>query len=307
MKNNEKSKLSLAKLLFSMTVFGTIGLVVRNVALPSGFIAMSRGYVGAAVIFLFMLFTGRLPNICSIKKNLIPLLLSGAFIGANWILLFESYSYTSVATSTLCYYMAPVFVIIASPFVISERPGGLKLLLSAVAFAGMVLVSEPWGASFGQSGTVGVLLALGAALLYASVTLTNKKMHDISSLDITFVQLFVAAVVITPYTFLAEKITPEMFDPTSVILVILMGLLHTGVAYLCYFASIKELPAAKVAIFGYVDPIVALILSALVLQEKMSVFGIIGAALILAATFTSEIIPILRAKKGERGENERDS
>ena len=307
MNNNTKSKLSFAKLLFSMTVFGTIGVVVRNVALPSGFVAMSRGYIGAAVIFLFMLITGKLPNVKSIKKNFLPLLLSGAFIGINWILLFESYSYTSVATSTLCYYMAPIFVILASPFIISEKPGALKLTCCAVAFLGMALVSEPWSASFGQSGTVGVLLALGAALFYAAVTLTNKKMRDISSLDITLVQLFTAAVVITPYSFFAEEIKVEMFDLTSVILVILVGLVHTGVAYLFYFASIKELPAAKVAIFGYVDPIVALLLSAVVLQETMSVFGIVGAVLILLATSASGIIPIVSAKKRERGTNERYS
>ena len=122
-------------------------------------------------------------------------------------------------------------------------------------------------------------------------------MRDISSLDITLVQLFVAALVITPYTFFAEEIKAEMFDLTSVILVIVMGLLHTGVAYLFYFASIKELPAAKVAIFGYVDPIVALLLSALVLREEMSVYGIIGAVLILVATLASELLPVLLAKK----------
>ena len=88
-----------------------------------------------------------------------------------------------------------------------------------------------------------------------------------------------------------------MFDLTSVILVIVMGLLHTGVAYLFYFASIKELPAAKVAIFGYVDPIVALLLSALVLREEMSVYGIIGAVLILAATLASELLPVFLTKK----------
>ena len=307
MKNNAKSKLSLAKLIFSMTVFGTVGIVVRNVSLPSGFVAMSRGYIGALVIFLFMLFTGRLPSIKKIRKNLAPLLLSGAFIGVNWILLFESYSYTGVATATLCYYMAPVFVIIASSVLLSEKVGVIKAVSAAAAFLGMLLVCEPWGEFFGEAGLLGVVLALGAALFYAAVTITNKKMKDISSLDITLVQLFAAALTITPYTIFAEKITPSMFDIKSVVLVLVMGLLHTGAAYLLYFASIKELDAAKVAIFAYIDPIVALVLSALVLKEKMTVFGIIGAVLILVATLASEILPTLkpRRKKELRAEENR--
>lgn len=276
-----------------MTVFGTVGLVVRSVSFPPGFIAMSRGYVGALVIFIFMAARGRLPNLLAIKKNFVPLFLSGAFIGINWILLFESYSYVGVSTATLCYYMAPVFVIIASPIFLSEKPGAVKIVAALVAFVGMALVSEPWSDSFGGKGMIGVSLALGAALFYASVTVTNKKMKDISSLDITLVQLLVAAVVVTPYSLIAEKITPEMFEPSSVLLLLAMGLVHTGVAYLLFFSAIKELPAAQCAIFGYVDPIVALILSAVVLGEKMSVFGIVGAVLILAATFSSEVIPAL--------------
>ncbi len=303
MKNGIKSKLSLAKLIFSMTIFGTVGIVVRNLSLPSGFVAMSRGYIGAVVLLLFMLLTKKLPSASAIKKNIVPLLLSGAFIGINWILLFESYSYTSVATSTLAYYMAPVFVIIASPVVIAERVKPEKWGAVIAAFIGMVLVSEPWSAANGEgAGIFGIFLALGAALFYASVTLTNKKMKDISSLDITFVQLLVASLVITPYALFAEPIRADMFNLESVLLLLTLGLLHTGLSYLFYFGSIKELPAVTVAIFGYIDPIVALILSAAVLSEKMTVFGIIGAALILSATMFSELYPFLKMKAGKNAE-----
>ena len=48
----------------------------------------------------------------AIKANLAVLCVSGALIGFNWIFLFESFNYTTVATGTLCYYMAPVFVIL---------------------------------------------------------------------------------------------------------------------------------------------------------------------------------------------------
>ena len=274
-----------------MGVFGTVGIFVREMSLPSGFIAMARGFLGAGFIFLFMLLLGRLPSLSSIKKNLLPLILSGAFIGINWILLFESYSYVGVSTATLCYYMAPIFVIIASPFVLSERVGGIRLICVAVALVGMILVSEPWKDDFSDGSLIGILLALGAALFYASVTLTNKKMKDISSTDLTVVQLFVAAVVITPYTLIAERTSGDMFDSKTVILLVTLGILHTGVCYLLYFSSIKGLSAETVAIFGYIDPIVALLLSALILSEKMTPFGIIGAVLILFATLASEILP----------------
>ena len=60
-------------------------------------------------------------SFAAIKNNFVKLLISGVFLGANWILLFEAYRYTTVATATLCYYIAPTFMIIASPFVLKEN------------------------------------------------------------------------------------------------------------------------------------------------------------------------------------------
>ena len=284
------------KLISSMLIFGTVGLFVRGADFPSGFIAMARGYIGALVILAFMMIVRRPPSLRAIRENAIKLVLSGAFIGINWILLFESYSYTTVATATLCYYMAPVFVIIASPLLLSERVGKVRWACVLAALFGMVLVSEPWTASE-SGGLVGIALALLAALFYAAVTVTNKKMGEISALDRTVVQLFVASLVITPYTFIAENVSPESFTGTAVLLLVALGILHTGVAYVFYFGSIKDLSANTVAIFGYLDPIVAVLLSAIVLQEKITPVGAIGAVIVLVATLLSELLPSLLEKR----------
>ena len=282
-------KHSLLKLIISMVIFGTIGIFVRYIDAERGFIAFTRGIIGAIILVVALLLMRRRPSLTAIKNNLVWLLISGACIGINWILLFESYSYTTIATSTLCYYMSPVFVIIASPLVLGARVTAKKWICVVVALVGMVLVSGIVGGDgIGENGIIGVALALGAALLYATVTLLNKKLKDISSYDTTIVQLAAAALTVLPYTIFAESNDIFALDPVAIIMILVVGVLHTGVAYMLFFSSIQELPTETVALFSYLDPIVAVLLS-LFISEPMTLPMCIGAVLIIVALIASEV------------------
>ena len=287
----------------SMLIFGTVGVFRKYIDLPSGFIAMVRGFVGVAFLLALMLVIGKRPSFSAIRKNLLKLLLSGVAIGMNWILFFESFNHTTVATATLCYYMSPIFVVLLSPIILGERIGGVRLAAVGVAIVGMLLVSEVWSLDLGSSGAVGIFLALGAAVLYASVTLINKKMSDITPYDRTSVQLLVSAAVIVPYTLAFEKIEVSAFDPMTVILLLSVGILHTGAAYALYFGSVGSLPSTSVAVLSYIDPIVSILASALFLGEPMTVFGILGAVLIISATLFSELLPYIVKKINALKEN----
>lgn len=278
------------KLTASMAIFGTVGIFVKYIPMPSSVIASIRGLGGMLFLLLLTLISGKTISKKSIKKNLPILLFSGAFIGINWILLFESYRYTSVATATLCYYLAPVIVILLSPLVLKEKLTLRKLLCVLGALVGMFFVSgvaENGIPSFSE--IKGVLLGIGAAAFYATVIMLNKKLKDIESNDRTLVQLGVAGAAILPYALLTENISEIKLDTTAVILLAVVAIVHTGISYVLYFGSIKELSTQTVAIFSYIDPIVAILLSALFLKESMTVYGVIGAVLILGSTLISEL------------------
>ena len=282
------------KITAAMVTFGTIGILVRYIPLPSSIIALVRGVL--ATIFLLAVMAGgkRWPDKTAITRNLALLLISGALIGFNWILLFEAYNYTSVAVATLCYYLAPVFVIIASPFVLQEKLSMKKALCVIAALAGMVLVSGVIqnyvrGGNTEDLNLTGVLLGIGAGALYATIILMNKKLKDISSYDTTVMQLAAASIVLMPYCLLTVDMGALEVTPVSAVLLLIVGIVHTGIAYVLYFGSIKELPAQTVAIFSYIDPILAVLLSALLLKESMDMLSILGAILILGSTFVSEM------------------
>lgn len=286
---NTSVELSRIKLILAMTIFGTIGIFVRYISLPSSVIACVRGFVGVAFLLVMTFIRKSKISFQDIKKNLLLLCISGAFIGINWILLFEAYRYTTVATATLCYYMAPIFVTLASPLVLKEKLTIKKIVCIFVALIGMVFVSGIVGTNSLQINVPGILCGVLAAFFYACVILLNKHIKNISAYDMTMTQLFIAAVVILPYVLLTEDVSAFSLDTKAFICLLLLGIVHTGFAYMIYFSSITVLKAQTVAIFGYIDPVVAIILSALLLKEEMGITGVIGAVLILGSTLFSEI------------------
>lgn len=280
----------LLQLSLSMFIFGTIGIFVRHIPFPSSVIALARGGIGMLFLLFVVILSKQHISTADIKRNLIPLCLSGFFLGFNWILLFEAYRYTTVATATLCYYLAPVIVILVSPILLKEKLTAKKLLCVIVALIGMVFVSGILESGLPtMAESKGILFGLAAATFYASVVLCNKHIHDIGSYDMTIMQLGIATAVLLPYTLLTESIGDLTFTIGALGMLLFVAIVHTGIAYALYFSSMQGLSSHTIAIFSYVDPIVAIILSALLLHEPMDVSGVIGAVLILGSTLISSL------------------
>ena len=277
-------------LIFSVSVFGTIGIFVRWIGLPSSVIALVRGAVGAAFLLLLAHFRHAPIDRAALCRRWQLLLLSAAMMSFNWITLFEAYRYTTVATATLCYYMAPIFVTLISPVLLKERLTARKLLCVFLALAGMVFVSGvPQSGLPGPSEAKGILLALCSAALYAGVILINKYLADVPAYDRTLLQLACAAAVMIPYILLTEDLSAMSVTPLGAVLLLIVAVFHTGWCYALYFGSMTVLSAQTVALFSYIDPIVAILLSALLLREPLGWSGILGAALVLGSTRVSEL------------------
>jgi len=276
------------KLIVVMLLFGTIGIFVRTISMPSSIIALVRGIIGS--IFLLLVVFARRTGIdmSAVKRNWWKLLLSGGCIGVNWILLFEAYRFTTVATATLCYYLQPVIVVLGSALVLKEKLSIRKLLCVLVAILGMIPVSGVLESIPTAGEVTGILLATGAALLYGINILTNKTMQGLSPFDMTIFCMITATLTLLPYTLLTEDWSAIVWEPQSLLLLLVVGIIHTGVAYALYYSALEKMKAQEVAIYGYIDPICAILLSALLLSEPLTVGIVIGAVMILGATYTSE-------------------
>ena len=276
----------------AMLIFGTIGVFRRYIPLPSGFLAFSRGILGGLFLLGFTGATHRPLRGKISARAALRLALTGAVMGVNWILLFEAYNYTTVAVATLCYYMQPTIVMLLSPILFREKLTWKKGLCAAAAIAGMVLVSGVTdGGGVPPGHPRGILLGLGAAACYSVVVIMNKKAGGIDAYPKTIIQLLSAGAVMIPYLLLTGGFQFETFNAKLLLLLLVVGLVHTGVAYMLYFGSMDGLKAQSIAIFSYIDPVSALLFSALLLGEPLSASGILGAVMIIGSALISEIRP----------------
>lgn len=277
-------------LIISMTIFGTIGVFVRNIPVSSGELALYRAVMAAVLIGGFLLITKQKIPFSKIKKELPFLLASGMAMGINWILLFEAYKYTTVSVATLSYYFAPVIVTAVCPLLFKERLTGKQILCFVMSTAGLVLITGIGGLS-GRNDIAGILFGLGAACFYATVILLNKFIKNVEGIHRTFLQFIAAIIVLLPYVLFTGGFTLQNMDSKGWINLLIIGIIHTGVTYCLYFSSLKELPGQKAAILSYIDPLVAVVISVTVLNETMTLSQIIGGVLILGFTMLNEISP----------------
>ncbi len=277
------------KYVLAVVLYGTIGLFLRYVSLPSEIVAMCRGVLGAAFILLYLAVKRQRPDRAAIRRNLKWLAAGGVSLGLNWIFLFAAYMETTVAVASLCNYMAPIIVILIAPAVLREKPDRRKMLCVAAAFAGILLVS---GFRNGSAASLpGVLLGLAAAACFVVIVICNRKLRDIRALDKAVVQLAISALTILPYVLIRNHGVPLSVDGRSLLIVLVLGLVHTGAAYCLYFSGMGSLPVQTVAILGYLEPVVSVLCSAFFLREPMGAAGWIGAALIIGAALVSETMP----------------
>ncbi len=276
-------------MILSMTVFGTLGPFVRYIPLASAELAMWRAIAAALLIGLVLLLRRTRIPAGTLRSALPLLLLSGAAMGVNWILLFEAYRYTTVSAATLSYYFAPVLVTLLCPLLFRERMTARNLLCFIMSTLGIVLITGFAPAEDGNRHLIGILFGLGAAVLYASVILLNKAIRGIDGITRTFFQFLAAALVLIPYTCLSGPVEAATLDLRGLICLAVVCLVHTGLNYCLYFSAIRGLPGQQTAILSYIDPLVAVIVSVTVLGEAMTVWQVIGGVLILGFTLFGEL------------------
>ena len=272
----------------SMIIFGTLAPFVRNVSVSSGELALYRAILAALLIAGFLIVTKQKIPFAHIKKAIPLLLVSGIAMGINWILLFEAYKYTTVSVATLSYYFAPVIVTIVCPILFKEKLTIKQIICFVMSTIGLVVITGIGDVSTGKH-LIGILFGVGAAIFYAMVILINKFIKNVEGIHRTFLQFLAAVLVLIPYVLMTSGVTLGKLNRIGWVNLLIVGLIHTGVTYCMYFSSLRDLPGQKAAILSYIDPLVAVIISVTILDEKMTVWQVIGGILILGFTLWNEI------------------
>lgn len=276
------------KIIVSMLIWGTLGIFTRQTGISSGEIVLYRVIIGGLSLLLVYLFARNHSSGRALRKAAPLLLISGICMGFNWLFLFEAYKYTSVSIATVAYYCAPVIVMLLTPILFKEKIAPFRVLGIISALVGLVLIVGTVSGT--KADLKGFLFGLVAAALYSCVTMCNKFAKGIGHIEITLIQLLGAFIVMLPYCLVTGGgVLHIPMTTNGIVSMLTLGIAHTGVALFLYFSSLQGLSAQSAALCSYIDPGSALVFSAIILGDRMTVTQIIAAVLILGGALFGEV------------------
>ncbi|RPK04703.1 DMT family transporter [Priestia endophytica] len=274
--------------ILSMVIFGTMGLVVRYIDLSSSETALLSSSIGCLFLMIVFFLMKKTIPWKLVKANACILFFSGIALGGNWVFLYQAYDHTTLTNATLGYYFAPVFVMILSPFILKEQLPVKKIICIGVAIIGMLLIVGNGISASGTEDLLGIFFGLLAAACYAALMLLNKFIRHMGRLEITIIQLGITALLLLPYVFFTEGFGIFEVSRSSVPFIIILGIVNTGIGFWLFFSGMEKLKGQSIAMLSYVDPFVAILISAVILQEQMTFVQVLGGTLLLGSTFVSE-------------------
>lgn len=274
------------KYIIALLLFGSNGIVASRIDLNSYEIVLFRTLTRSLFLIVLFFASGKKLSFHKHKKQFLSLWLSGMAMGTSWIFLYEAYDKIGVGLSSLMYYCGPIFVMILSPLLFKEKLTKAKIISFATVLCGLCLVN---GFCFdNQKNTVGIIFGLISAVCYAVMVIFNKKAKNITGLENSMLQLFISFVTVASFTVTKQGFCLNV-PKTSIVPILVLGIINTGVGCWFYFSSINKLPVHTIAVCGYIEPLSAVIFSAIFLKEAVTPFRAIGAVLIIGGAIWGEL------------------
>lgn len=272
----------------SMIIFGTIGLIIKQISIDSIEIAMLSSLIGCMFLLIIYFICNKRLDFSFLIKYKRLILISSVALGGNWVFLFQSYQYTSIANATLGYYFGPIIVLILSPFILKEALSVKSIICIIASLIGLIFILSNGFLQPGSDDVIGILMSMLAGGCYACLMLTNKFIIHGSRVDLTIFQLGITSLILLPFVFVVGG-----FDITgqwsSMPFVLLLGIFNTGIGFWLFFSGMEKLNAQNIALLSYIDPFVAIFISGLILREQFTFLQIIGGVILMISTCFSEL------------------
>lgn len=270
-------------------IWGTTYLALRIAVLhfpPFLFTALRQITAGALLIAMVMIFVKvAWPG----KRHLISQAIAGFFIismGNGLVAWAEMYVSSGIA-AVVCS-LLPVIVILMNLGVNREEKPTIPIYIgTAVGFAGIMLVFSEHLGEFKNSGYVaGIVLIFIAELCWAAGGIWIKKRNSDSNPFLNAgLQMFFGGVWMLPVSLVFDDFSSISWSAEGVYAMIYLVTFGSIIAFTCYTYALKKLPVTIVSLYAYVNPLVAVVLGWLILDEKLNARIIVAILITLAGIY----------------------
>lgn len=224
------------------------------------------------------------------------LALSGVFMGVSWMAQYQAYQLVGVAVTSLVYCLGLVLVVASGPLLLGERASVPRIAGLVVVLAGVVVMN--WQAASAGANGAGLACALFTALAYAAMVLASKRVRNTRGVQGPAVQqaaafastvAFAALLAVAPVAGGDASLAPQAPQLADFPAIALLGLVNTGFGCYLYFTSIPHLSAQMVGVCDYLEPLIGMVLAAVLLGETLAPGQFAGGLLILAGIAAGEL------------------
>ena len=275
------------KLVLVMIVWGSLGVFTRSIPLSALSLAFLRAFIALPIIFAVM----KMKKVDKVRWQLLtPYLISGILLGFGWLTLFYGFKHTSISSAVIIYNMCPVYVMILAPRVLKETISKIQIAVIILSFLGLSMIV---GQNLSEGyGTMGLLMSAVSGMLYATIVLINRSIKlRVDNPTATFVQILTAMLVLLPFVLVEGNIFKVAdLDTMAILYTVLLGVLHTGVAYTMFFSLYAHMKSVEIVSYSFLEPLFGVLFSVVFVGEILTIPQIMGGVLILGSTYVGEML-----------------
>ena len=278
------------KIIFVMVLWGSVGVFTKYISLSPILLAFFRAIISLPVILILILASKNSKTNNLKLRDTKLLIFSGILIGLAWWTLFAAFKYTSIATAILAYNMCPVYVLLLSPKLLKEKLNRNHVINIVLAITGLVITVTP-SISRGGVNLKGIFFGIISGVLYSVIVITNRKCSsDVNQISSTFIQMLSAGFALLPIVLTEKPLNQlSLVDSNGFIMLIILGVFHTGIGFVIYFSSYRSLSAISIALLSYLEPVFGILFSVMILKEPLTIWQITGGSLILGSTIFEKL------------------
>jgi drug/metabolite transporter (DMT)-like permease len=264
--------------------YGMTGLFLTRIhGLPITSIIFYRLLFGLAFIFTFLLVTNRLGEL-KLGKGRARLLLQGIFVLVNMFFYFLCVKETCFSIAILLEYTAPIYVMLASPFVLKEKIGKESIAALLLAIAGIYMVIRPDGGfgtlEFSGSHFIGVASGLFAGIVFAVIIMNIRVLkRDHSEFAIAFWGTAISCLLMLPFAF---EVPFPVLTP-NILPLMVFGFISVGVGGVLTTIGFANLRSQTGSLLALIEPVAGVFFDRVFLGVTLSTGTLAGCLLVLAA------------------------
>lgn len=261
----------------SAILFGSAALYGKLDVSPAWIVAVRAFFAVIALIIFGLLRDKRIqfPK----KSLLIPLSISGILLAIHWVTFFISVKLSGISIATLTFATFPFFTVLFSSFAHKRFPKLLEIVAGIIIIVAVGLLVD---INISGDKLFGTVVGLISAIVFALFGLKSKKLTlEISPLSVSLAQNIVVALCLLPFL----PVTTPVPDSTyEWLCLVLFGVIGTALMHQLYLYALTKLSAKTCSGFVALEPVYAILFSAMFFNEQITFNLIICGVLIIGAS-----------------------